>query len=75
MVRKLQQRRVRGALDRFGPPLQSSGGNVLSDAEVEASAYPQESLEVEKSYLGQGRFDASLTKAQESASNWGAVAG
>jgi hypothetical protein len=53
MVRKLKQRRVRGALDRFGPPLQSSGGNVLDDAD-EASAYPQESLEVEKSSLGQG---------------------
>ena len=51
MVRKLQQRRVRGASDRFGPPLQSSGGSVLNDAEDEASAYPQESLEVEKSYL------------------------
>lgn len=54
MVRKSQQRRVRGALDRFGPPLASSGGVVLIGAKDEASAYPQEISEVEKSYFGQG---------------------
>jgi hypothetical protein len=54
MVHKVKQRRVRGALDRFGPPLQSSGGNVFDDAEDETLVYPQESLEVEKSSLGQG---------------------
>jgi hypothetical protein len=52
MVRKMKQRRVRGALDRFGPPLQSSGGNVFDDAEDETLVYPQKSLEVEKSYFG-----------------------
>jgi hypothetical protein len=54
MVHKVKRRRVRGALDRFGPPLQSSGGNVFDDAEDETLVYPQESLEVEKSSLGQG---------------------
>lgn len=53
MVRKSQQRRVRGALDRFGPPLESGGGNILIDAKDEASAYPQEIADVEKSYFGQ----------------------
>jgi hypothetical protein len=44
---------VRGALDRFGPPLASSVGGVLIGAKVEPSAHPQEISEVEKSYFGQ----------------------
>ena len=46
MVRNLEQRptRVRGALDRFGPPLDRSAGRILSGAKDDASAYPQESL-------------------------------
>lgn len=49
MVRKLEQRptRVRGALDRFGPPLESIG-SVLSSAKDEAAAQPQESLELKR---------------------------
>ena len=50
MVRKLEQRRVRGALDRFGPPLQSSGIKVFSDSEIETSARPKATLEVKRSY-------------------------
>ncbi len=54
MVRKLEQRptRVRGALDRFGPPM-GNGGIIFNGAEDEDSAYPQLSLEFEPSYLGQ----------------------
>ena len=50
MVRKSEQRRVRGVLDRFGPPLQSRGIKVLNDAEDEAPAHPQATLEVKRSY-------------------------
>jgi len=51
MVQKTRQRRVRGALDRFGPPLQRLGGNVLDDADDKSSASPQASLEVKRSYV------------------------
>ena len=51
MVRKIEQRRVRGALDRFGPPLES-GGDVLTTAGDECfSPPPQLSLEVKRSYI------------------------
>ena len=50
MVRKLEQRRVRGALDRFGPPSQSSGIKVLRDSEDKTPAHPQATLEVKRSY-------------------------
>jgi hypothetical protein len=51
MVRKVEQRRVRGALDRFGPPLES-GGNVLDTAADESSSpHPQASLEIKRSYI------------------------
>jgi hypothetical protein len=48
MVRKLEQRptRVRGALDRFGPPLESIGSVLNVVAKDEAAAQPQESLEL-----------------------------
>ena len=36
MVRKLERRRVRGALDRFGPPLESGSIKILDDADDEA---------------------------------------
>ncbi len=50
MVRKIEQRRVRGALDRFGPPFHS-GGSVLNRADDKSSAHPQASLEVKRSYV------------------------
>ena len=50
MVRKVEQRRVRGALDRFGPPFQS-GGSVLNDVDDESSAHPQALLKVKRSYV------------------------
>lgn len=50
MVRKVEQRRVRGALDRFGPPLQSSGIELFKDSEVETSAHSQATLQVKRSY-------------------------
>jgi hypothetical protein len=52
MVARSQQRRVRGALDRFGPPLASSVGGVLIGPKEEPSASPQETSEVEESYFG-----------------------
>jgi hypothetical protein len=50
MVRKIEQRRVRGALDRFGPPLQS-GGMVLNGAGDAPSAHQQGTLKVQRSYI------------------------
>ncbi len=50
MVRKVEQRRVRGALDRFGPPLQS-GGSVPQDADDQSQVQPQAWLEVKRSYV------------------------
>ncbi len=65
MVRKIDQRRVRGALDRFGPPFHSGGGNVLSDADDESSAHPQAVLEVKQPYVKvRGRVDGSPTTSE-----------
>lgn len=49
MVRKLELRptRVRGALDRFGPPL-ASIGDALDGAIDEAAVQPREALELER---------------------------
>ncbi len=51
MVRKLERRRVRGALDRFGPPLESASIKILDDADDEAPAHPQTRLQVKGSYM------------------------
>ena len=49
MVRKLEQRptRVRGALDRFGPPLESIG-SVLNGTKDEAAGQSRESPELKR---------------------------
>jgi hypothetical protein len=65
MVRKLEQRRVRGALDRFGPPMQSGGGDVLKEADDGPSVRPRASLEVQRSYIKvRGCVDYSSTTSQ-----------
>lgn len=65
MVRKVEQRRVRGALDRFGPPFPSGGGHALNDADDESPAHPQAWLEVKRSYVRvRARVEGSSTSAQ-----------
>lgn len=51
MVRKSERRRVRGALDRFGPPSQSGGSSLLNDSDYDSSVRPQASLEVKRAYI------------------------
>ena len=61
MGRKLEQHRVRGALDRFGPPFETGGGKVLDSADHESSAHPKAPLRVKRPYV---RVGASSTTSR-----------
>ncbi|AEV72687.1 hypothetical protein MycrhN_2089 [Mycolicibacterium rhodesiae NBB3] len=68
MVRKVEQRRVRGALDRFGPPLQGVG-NVRNDGDGDSSARPQPALTVKRPYVkvSSGRGSSTISQVRSAA--------